>query len=398
MENISHSLAGLAVGEAIHRCLPAEPDAAAHTVRRRMLLASCWAASNFPDLDIVLTGQLPPPLGYLLHHRGHTHTLLYLLPQALLLVALVWLLWPNARRLLHASKSARIGLAAACGVGLLLHLGLDFLNSYGVHPFHPFDSRWIYGDAVFIVEPVLWVAFGVPLAAMLVTRWRRFAALGLMAAVIGFAAFKGFLNAGSVLFLLGLGWSLLLLGQRRALFAGLLAAFGFIALQGAVSQYGRSVVDAAMQAQAPSAPVLDTAMTALPANPLCWSFLSLSRDERAAQYVITQGTFRIWQTSVPGAACPSGFPGQPSPGAVNIDAQTRHSLAALRTFGATCRGQAWLRFARMPVLGSEGASDVRFSIGLRGNFSTMPLDGLASAACPGGIPQWDTPRSDLLAP
>ena len=37
------------------------------------------------------------------------------------------------------------------------HLVLDWTNSYGVHPFWPFDDRWRYGDAVFIVEPWLWV-------------------------------------------------------------------------------------------------------------------------------------------------------------------------------------------------------------------------------------------------
>jgi membrane-bound metal-dependent hydrolase YbcI (DUF457 family) len=42
-----------------------------------------------------------------------------------------------------------VGVAA---LGLLLHLGMDYLNVYGVHPFHPFDSRWRYGDMIFIVE------------------------------------------------------------------------------------------------------------------------------------------------------------------------------------------------------------------------------------------------------
>jgi sec-independent protein translocase protein TatC len=46
-------------------------------------------AGNFPDLDLVLTPLLPAPLGYLLHHRGHTHTVLYALPQMLLLAALM---------------------------------------------------------------------------------------------------------------------------------------------------------------------------------------------------------------------------------------------------------------------------------------------------------------------
>ena len=34
--------------------------------------------------------------------------------------------------------------------GTLLHLGMDFLNSYGVHPFWPIQNRWVYGDSVFI--------------------------------------------------------------------------------------------------------------------------------------------------------------------------------------------------------------------------------------------------------
>ena len=45
--------------------------------------------SGNDDLDLVLTALAPAPLGYLLHHRGHTHTLLYVLPQALTLLAAV---------------------------------------------------------------------------------------------------------------------------------------------------------------------------------------------------------------------------------------------------------------------------------------------------------------------
>ena len=52
------------------------------------MLATCALAGNFPDLDLVLTPLLPAPLGYLLHHRGHTHTVLYAFPQAMLLAAL----------------------------------------------------------------------------------------------------------------------------------------------------------------------------------------------------------------------------------------------------------------------------------------------------------------------
>ncbi|WP_141104255.1 metal-dependent hydrolase, partial [Noviherbaspirillum denitrificans] len=197
MDNLSHSVAGLAAGELLHRCLPQEEDAANQRTRRRLLLFTAWAASNFPDLDLVLTSVLPAPLGYLMHHRGHTHTLLYAIPQGLLLWGLIVLLWPGARHLLDASAAARKGFLVALAGGLLLHLSMDFLNSYGIHPFHPFDSHWVYGDMVFILEPVFWIAFGVPVA-MMAPLALRIVFLALLAGAPAYFASKGFLHWGSL--------------------------------------------------------------------------------------------------------------------------------------------------------------------------------------------------------
>ena len=36
-------------------------------------------------------------------------------------------------------------------LAVLSHILLDYTNNYGVHPYWPFDNRWIYGDSVFIV-------------------------------------------------------------------------------------------------------------------------------------------------------------------------------------------------------------------------------------------------------
>src|SRR5471032_3032549 len=185
MDNITHSIIGFGVGELVHRSLPPEARQDSQRTRHRLLLVSCALASNFPDLDLFLGKLLPDPLGYLLNHRGHTHTLLFAIPQALLLAALLWLLWPSARALLNASKTARWGLAASVLLGLALHLLMDYTNSYGIHPFYPFDGRWFYGDMVFIVEPLFWVAIGVPMA--LIMRWpvAKVAGLaGLLAALL----------------------------------------------------------------------------------------------------------------------------------------------------------------------------------------------------------------------
>jgi hypothetical protein len=56
------------------------------------------------------------------------------------------------------ARSIMLWLALA---GTLSHIALDFTNSYGVHPFWPLYNGWVYGDAVFIVEPWLWV-LGIP--------------------------------------------------------------------------------------------------------------------------------------------------------------------------------------------------------------------------------------------
>ena len=44
--------------------------------------------------------------------------------------------------------------------GLYSHVFLDYLNNYGVRLLTPLDWRWFYGDAVFIVDPWLWVTLG----------------------------------------------------------------------------------------------------------------------------------------------------------------------------------------------------------------------------------------------
>jgi inner membrane protein len=96
LDNVSHTVAGLLLAEAavqlrLKRAAPVSP---------RFARAAYWisaAANNLPDLDALYTKiTAPPPLGYLLHHRGHTHTLILALALSALLVFAVRLL---ARRL-----------------------------------------------------------------------------------------------------------------------------------------------------------------------------------------------------------------------------------------------------------------------------------------------------------
>ncbi|MES2262515.1 MAG: metal-dependent hydrolase [Pseudomonadota bacterium] len=407
MDNITHTVVGLGVGELLQRSLAPEPDAASQRIRHRLLLTACAAASNFPDLDLFLTDLLPSPLGYLLQHRGHTHTLLYALPQALLLLALMWGM-PDARALLKRSRQARIGVLGAVALGLGLHLGMDFLNSYGVHPFYPFNPRWFYGDMLFIIEPLFWVAFGVPLIMAIPWPPLRWLLLAALAGVLVFVTQRGYLGVTSLaaLLLLGAGIGALRIarsGSRRVMALALGLCAGFVAVQGAASTLGKQRVRAALHQIDPRSRVLDVAMTAFPTQPLCWQFVSVESDEGADNYRVRRGMLSLAPDWLAPAQCPArlaepGSHASAAPG-ISLYGELNGSLSTLRSLKADdCWFDAWLRFARAPTLTADTASDARFATTPRGNFTTLTLAPTTGRACPANVPAWSYPRADLLGP
>jgi inner membrane protein len=425
MDNITHFVVGLGLGALIDRSLPAEANPLHGRTRTRMLLTIGCLASNFPDLDLLLTRLTETPLGYLLQHRGHTHTVLGALGEAALLLGLVYVLWPAARHLLRASRRVRwAALGTAC-VGLALHIAMDGLNVYGVHPFWPFDARWYYGDMVFIVEPVFWVAFGVPLAAMVAGRRRRRLMLALLAAVPLAATVLGFLQWGSLAALLALGLLLAWIErrggpapqrarERTALASGLAVSLAFVAVQATALHAARTAVAAAIARSDPGERLRDAALSAYPANPLCWSVVTVATDAGGVNYHLRRGLLSIAPGITQAGACPAGIAGRATGtragnGDLEHDgnggngaqlawqSEERDSLAALRTLTATnCHFNAWMRFARAPSVGPAEATDARWGPSGSRNFSTIDYAGLAQSPCPHAIPDWGTPRADLL--
>jgi inner membrane protein len=409
MDNITHSVVGLGVGALIDRSLPPEPDTARERTRQRMLLTVGCLASNFPDLDLVYTRILPAPLGYLLHHRGHTHTLLAALGEAILLLALVWLSWPNVRRLLQVSASARRGAVIAACAGLLLHLSMDGMNVYGVHPFWPWNTHWVYGDLVFIVEPVFWFAFGAPLAAIVPRPRLRWLFLGLMVLIPVAATLLGFLQWGSLAALLAIGLVLAWVTRhaherhgargRLALATGLAVSLAFVGVQAVALQGARSVLAAAVRTLDPGERLLDSALSAYPANPLCWSFVTVAQDQAGGSYHLRRGLLSVAPGIDPVRACPASIAGRASEDATPQLAwlgERRESLAALRTLARDCHVNAWLRFARAPSIAGGLATDVRWGPLGSTNFSTMEIAAQADMPCPHPVPDWRYPRADLL--
>jgi len=99
-------------------------------------------------------------------------------------------------------------------------------------------------------------------------------------------------------------------------------------------------------------------------------------------------------------ACPAGLTGAVSAIAgqpIALLSDDAGSLQALRRRAAAdCWLSAWLRFARMPLLDGDSATDLRFGTSLAPNFSTIHLDDYKGRGCPAHVPPWDMPRADLL--
>lgn len=409
MDNLSHSLAGLAVGEFVHRRLPEESDIDRNRLRRRLLLITGWLGSNFPDLDLVLTPLLPEPLGYLLHHRGHTHTLLYAIPQALLVWAMIWLLWPGARRLLKQSAAARTGFALTLCIGFALHLLMDSLNSYGIHPFHPFESRWFYGDMVFIVEPLFWVAFGVPIIMTIQRGSVKFLFIAMMTGALLFFTIEEFLPWTSLALLVGLGFVLAGIQRKAdarnttAFILSAIAGIGFVGTQAAASYQATQTVIQDLKSKDPQSRFLDASMTSFPANPFCWMFVSIESKEAEGIYRLRRGIVSLAPDVLPVANCPARF-SEPAlqneaTAAIAFFLEEEGKLETLRTlYDENCHFNAWMRFARTPLVNGERATDIRFSSSPRGNFTTMNFDDFKDRECSPHIPAWGFPRLDLLVP
>lgn len=174
MDPLTHSLVGLTSAKAgLERLSP-------------YTTAACILSANAPDIDVVsffFGGRWT----LLQQHRGITHSLIgtlilgALVPSILFAVERVIAKW---RKL--APRIKYRGLLVASLIGAGTHPLMDWTNNYGVRPLLPWDSRWFYGDLVFIVDPYLWLILGG--VCFLLTSNRRAKVVGWVLLAIPFTA------------------------------------------------------------------------------------------------------------------------------------------------------------------------------------------------------------------
>lgn len=158
MDNVCHTLVGAALSRT--------------GLGRRTALggATLMIGANFPDIDAIAV-----PLGMSFEwRRGVTHGVLALvvLPLVLTGIMLVWDRFVRRRRGSDRTPADPRALLLLSAVSIATHPLLDWMNVYGVRWLMPFDGTWFYGDALFIIDPWIWGALAVGVAASR-RRWKR---------------------------------------------------------------------------------------------------------------------------------------------------------------------------------------------------------------------------------
>jgi inner membrane protein len=126
--------------------------------RTPLAMSTLIIANNLPDIDVGVfaTGTLAMSF-----RRGWTHGVL---AQATLPIALTgaMLVYDRYYRKKTSPTDRAHGgqLLLLSYIGVLLHVLMDFTNSYGVRLLMPFSDRWFYGDALYIVDPWLYLFLG----------------------------------------------------------------------------------------------------------------------------------------------------------------------------------------------------------------------------------------------
>lgn len=134
MDNLTHSLAGIALSRAgLNRLTSGATP---------VLLF----AANIPDIDIL--SFLGGSAAYLKWHRAHTHALLFGPLMAILPVLAVGLFWrPQGFRW--------VGAYVASLIGVLCHSLLDWTNMYGIRLALPFSGDWFRLDITNVYD--VWI-------------------------------------------------------------------------------------------------------------------------------------------------------------------------------------------------------------------------------------------------
>ncbi len=156
MDTITHGIAGALIGKAVFR---GEDMFSSHPMNRaRIITWSLMLGAIFPDSDVLRDFFSRDKLLIVTWHRSITHSLL-ILPLWALLLAGITRAFANWRKWEAPSFAA---LSAIYAVGILSHILLDLVTSFGTMIWSPLQWSRPAWDLIFIVDFTLAAILLVP--------------------------------------------------------------------------------------------------------------------------------------------------------------------------------------------------------------------------------------------
>jgi inner membrane protein len=148
LDNLTHALVGAVISKGgAERTTP-------------LATATLVISANAPDIDVL--SYLKGEYFALSFRRGLTHGLpaLMVLPFVVTAAILAWDRWVRRRRNPSVEPVRPLMLLGLSAVGMVTHPVLDWMNTYGMRWGLPFRDGWSYGDALFIIDPWIWLVLG----------------------------------------------------------------------------------------------------------------------------------------------------------------------------------------------------------------------------------------------
>lgn len=388
MDNITHTLVGVTLGHALSK-----PQV--ETREKKALIWASMIASNLPDADFIIDHFAAPNLGgnlgYLLHHRGFTHTLAFSPASSALSLFLGCVI---ARY--KGKWTARLFLVSL--LATWLHVAADACNEYGVHPFWPISNRWFYGDFIFVAEPLFWYAL-IPFAifhAGSLRAQRFWAGLALILMILPWVVrTPSFWVVGALMLWAGLWfWANRKWKSWTTPALGVAVAFCAFVL-GAHTARGRAWQE--FQGAHPDQAMIQFGSSPAPGNPFCWRMVQASRDSqdryfaRGGELSLAPGIFK------PGTCFPVPQT-EPNPPLYPARSSTYPEIVWKTEFQGdfqelkslamqSCQFLALMKFARVPYWKKTG--DQWIAGDLRYHFANAQSRG--DELCVDPLPPWEIP-------
>ncbi|MDQ0339728.1 inner membrane protein [Caldalkalibacillus uzonensis] len=142
MDTASHFLIGAGLGGLAHL----HPEVASTPSVGLAVTIGTVIASQAPDFDCVC--RLKGDAAYFKYHRGISHSIPF------------WFIWPTLITLLIIPFVDGLSWSLLwmwCFIAVLVHVGLDVLNTYGTQALRPFTEEWLAKDVLMILDPYIFL-------------------------------------------------------------------------------------------------------------------------------------------------------------------------------------------------------------------------------------------------